>query len=120
MTRCVKLLPVMLLPSFAVAPALAQKPALLATPAVEIASVTGELLGQASVCRIAADRLNKIESRTKAALGRAAANQSDYDYALTRFEEEKISGAERQRRRVTGLDCGMVRQLVGDLERRRF
>ena len=120
MSLSVGLLRLMLLPPLAVSPAVGQQPALLATPAVEIASVTGELLGQASACRVTADRLEKVENRTKAALGRAAANQSDYDYALTRFQEEKTSGAERQRRRLTGVDCGMIRNLFAELERRRF
>ena len=101
-------------------PAAAQQPALLATPAVEIATVTGELIGQASACRVPAKRLDRLEERVVLALGRAAANKADHDYALTRYAEEKDSGAQRQRRRQTGLDCETVRKTLAVLERRRF
>lgn len=103
-----------------ICPAAAQQPGLLATPAVEIATVTGELLGQASACRVAPKRLNELESRIKTALGRAAANAKDHDYAVTRYQEEKASGADRQRRRRTGLNCDVVVQTLIELERRRF
>ena len=98
----------------------AQEAALLATPAVEIGIVTGELLGQASACRVAAPRIKTLETRIKAALQRAAANKKDLDYALERFEEERKSGADRQRRRLTGINCAVVTKSLAELERRRF